>query len=337
MYGLTFGTSRNCRWDPDDPCDFLRTKRSFPCAVRLSYVAGTVGVKRPASSEWAKAQVNTPIQEGLSFSTSKSSFAEVEFENGSTVRLGEYSKVAFEQLAIDENGNKLNHLTFEQGYATFHFLPEHHDAYSVKVADATLTPSGKSEFRTDLQRGKSRVEVFQGSVEVATAAKTVKLGKDKVLDFDPISTEASLDVKQGIDKDSWDKWTSARDTQAQLSLNDQAVSAGGSVYGWSDLNAYGEWGFFSASGTAGRLMRRPAGRLTAMACGACTPAWVTPGLAANPGAGCLTTTVPGISTPGSAGSGCLQHGRILARLGELVFRTRVARLGAAGRHGRGGT
>ncbi len=32
------------------------------------------------------------------------------------------------------DGNKLNRLTFEQGYATFHLLPEHHDAYSVKIA-----------------------------------------------------------------------------------------------------------------------------------------------------------------------------------------------------------
>ncbi len=70
--------------------------------VRLSYVSGTVGVKRPASTEWAKAQVNTPIQEGFEMSTSAKSYAEVEFENGSTARLGEFSKVSFDQLAMDE-------------------------------------------------------------------------------------------------------------------------------------------------------------------------------------------------------------------------------------------
>ena len=39
--------------------------------------------------------------------------------------LGELSKLLFHQLALDANGNKLNGMTFEQGYATFHFLPEH--------------------------------------------------------------------------------------------------------------------------------------------------------------------------------------------------------------------
>ena len=216
--------------------------------VRLSYVSGTVAVKRPASTEWAKAIPNTPIQEGFAVSTSGDSYAEVEFENGSTARLGELSQMNFDQLAMDEDGNKLNRLTFEKGYATFHILPEHHDAYTVKVAATTLTPSGKSEFRTDLQPGKARVEVFSGSVELAASEKTVKLGKDKVLEFDPGATEVAMNLQQGIVKDSWDKWTSARDSQAKLSLNDQAVSAHGPLYGWSDLNAYGEWGYFPGFG-----------------------------------------------------------------------------------------
>ena len=216
--------------------------------VRLSYVSGTVGVRRPASTEWAKAQVNIPIQEGFELLTSANSYAEVEFENGSTARLGEFSKLSFDQLAMDEGGNKLNRVTFEQGYATFHLLPEHHDAYSVKIVESTLTPNGKSEFRTDLEHGKARVEVFSGSVELVSSSKTMKLGKDKILDFDPGATEVAVNVKQGIVKDSWDKWTSERDTQTQLSLSDQGVAAQGPLYGWGDLGAYGEWGFFPGFG-----------------------------------------------------------------------------------------
>ena len=46
--------------------------------VRLSYVSGTVAVKRPGSTEWAKAMVNTPIQEGFEISTSEHGYAEVD-------------------------------------------------------------------------------------------------------------------------------------------------------------------------------------------------------------------------------------------------------------------
>jgi hypothetical protein len=227
---------------------FAQQALSHVRVVRLSYVSGTVALKRPGSTEWAKAPVNTPIQEGFELSTSANSFAEVEFENGSTARLGELSKVEFSQLALDAEGNKLNHLTFEQGYATFHFLPEHADAYSVKVADATLTPSGKSEFRTDLREGRVRVEVFSGSVTVAAASGSAKIGKDKVLEYKVGNTEEAFNIRQGIDEDSWDKWVDARDTQAQLALKDQAVSARGLRYGWSDLDAYGEWARFPGYG-----------------------------------------------------------------------------------------
>jgi ferric-dicitrate binding protein FerR (iron transport regulator) len=193
--------------------------------VQLSYVSGMVGLKRPGSTESVKAPVNAPVHEGSELSTSNDSRAEVKFENGSTARLGELSIVDFNQLALDAEGNKLNHLTLEQGYATFHFMPEQQDAYSVKVADATLTPGGKSEFRTDLREGRIRVEVFKGSVGVVAASGSVRLGKHKVLEFNTGTTQEAFNIRQGIHKDSWDRWVDMRDTQAQSALRDQAVSA----------------------------------------------------------------------------------------------------------------
>ena len=216
--------------------------------VRLSYVSGTVGVKRTGASEWSKGLVNTPVQEGFEISTSADSFAEVEFENGSTARLGELSHLAFDQLALDAQGDKLNRMTFEEGYATFHFLPEKHDAYSVKVADATLTPSGKSVFRTDFDKGHVRVEVFNGSVQIVARSGSEKLGKDKTLEYDIGTTDVAFNTRHGMAKDSWDKWTEARDSQASLALSDQAVAAHGPVYGWSDLDTYGEWAMFPGFG-----------------------------------------------------------------------------------------
>ena len=216
--------------------------------VRLSYVSGTVAVKRAGATEWTKALVNTPVQEGFEISTSADSFVEVEFENDSTARLGELSHLAFDQLALDATGAKLNRMTFEQGYATFHFLPVNHDVYSVRIADATLTPSGHTLFRTDLAKGHVRVEVFNGSVQIVAPSGSTKLGKDKILEYNTGTTEVAFNTRQGTVKDSWDKWTEARDSQANLALNDQAVGARGPLYGWSDLDAYGEWAMYPGFG-----------------------------------------------------------------------------------------
>ena len=215
--------------------------------VRLSYVHGTVAIKRPGASEWAKAMVNTPIQEGFSLSTSSDSYAEVQFENGSTARLGELSAIDFSQLALARDGNKLNRMTFTQGYATFHFVPEKGDVYAVRVANTTLTPRGKSEFRTDVNQNQLHVEVFNGAVEVEGPSGSTKLGKDKVLDYDTQAAQA-FNIHEGIQKDSWDQWSEARDRQSTLAMNDAAVGLNRSLYGWSDLDAYGEWAYLPGYG-----------------------------------------------------------------------------------------
>ena len=233
--------------------------KSHARVVRLSYVSGTVMVKRPGSAEEEPAMVNVPIQEGFELSTSDGSYAEVEFENGSTARIGELSKLLFDQLALDADGNKLNGMTFEQGYATFHFLPEHNvppsvnrdgiihfqptygDVYRVKIADATVTADGKCEFRTDLDQDRFRVEVFNGSVDVATSTLSSKLGEGKILEHKSGGTELAFNTRKGIVKDTWDQWTEARDKQVQLTEKDEAVHPIGPRYGWSELDTYGEW------------------------------------------------------------------------------------------------
>ncbi len=259
-----------------NPLTAVAGAKSHARVVRLSFVSGTVMVKRPGSAEAEPAMVNTPIQEGFELSTSAAGYAEVEFENGSTARLGELSKLLFHSLALDANGDKLNGMTFEQGYATFHLLPEHNaasspkrdgnihfqpphsDVYMVKIADATVSPDGKCEFRTDLDQDSFRVEVFHGSVDVATSSLSTKLGEGKVLEHKSGGTESAFNTRRGITPDAWDQWTEARDKQTELAIRDRSVPPAGLLYGWSDLNTYGEWIGFP-NGTAGWSPYAPAG------------------------------------------------------------------------------
>ena len=242
-----------------DPSVDAEVAKSHARVVRLSYASGAVMLKRPGSTEAERAMLNTPIQEGFELSTASSSYAEVEFENGSTARLGELSELLFQQLALNANGSKLNGTTLEQGYATFHFLPGHSspsqherngtiqfkpgesDVYRVKIADATVTADGKCEFRTDLIEDRYRVEVFTGLLNMSTSTMSSSLGAGKVLERKPGATESASNIQKGIVNDDWDQWTEARDKQALLTERDEAVHPNGPSYGWSDLNAYGEW------------------------------------------------------------------------------------------------
>ena len=216
--------------------------------VRLSFVEGSVLINRPGSAEWGKASVNTPIEQGFTVSTAAGSFAEVQFENGSTARLGQLSKLRFDQLAMTPKGAKINHLGITRGYATFHFTPEHGDEYTVATGNALITPRGKTEFRTDFsQDGRMRVEVFDGSVDVKGAKQFAKVTKGKVLEFNT-QTLTAFDITHGIEKDSWDNWVQKRDQQAALAYNDSPVGMNDQLYGWGDLDEYGEWAFFPGFG-----------------------------------------------------------------------------------------
>jgi Family of unknown function (DUF6600)/FecR protein len=213
--------------------------------VRLSFVEGAVAVQQPDVEEWAEALVNTPIQEGFKVSTAEDGFAEVEFENASTARLGQGSLLEFTQLALAPSGGKVNRLTLHQGYATFNFIPENDDYYKVRVGDATLTPQGKSRFRLDVEESLLLVKVFKGSVEITSPEGTGTVGENATLEFRP-GEEPAFQISQGITKDAWDEWVENREEAAQVARARSApaaASAGVSdlFFGSVDLALYGEW------------------------------------------------------------------------------------------------
>jgi hypothetical protein len=222
--------------------------------VRLSFAEGTVRLERPDAAGTTEAAVNTPIQEGFKLQTSDDSFAEVEFENSSTARVGQLSELDFDQLALDSNGGKLNRMELVQGYATFNVMPEEGDVYEVKAGAAAATvPGGKlTRFRVDLDNGSVRVEVFKGSVEVTSPYGEEHLAKNAVLEIEP-GAEHPVALSRGITEDAWDKWVNEREEKAQTARRRSPPglytnNASELLYGWNDLYYYGSWAYVPAYG-----------------------------------------------------------------------------------------
>ncbi len=213
--------------------------------VRLSFTEGTVTVQRPDMPEWAAAPVNTPIQEGFKIATAEGSFAEIEFENTSTARVGQLSRVEFVELSLSPSGGRINRIALEEGYATFHVSPEGDDVFEIRTTNATLTPSGKSMFRVDLDEGVMRVEAFKGAVQVASTFGTEMVAKGSLLVLRPSATEP-MEISRGITKDDWDEWVEKRES-VQARLDRRRVpgvytnDVSSTLYGWDDLWNYGNW------------------------------------------------------------------------------------------------
>ena len=221
--------------------------------ARLSFVEGSVKLEPANLSEWVLASVNTPIEQGYKLATTKNSFAEVQFEDGSTVRAGESSEVDFRRLSADSAGEPVNEVALARGYATFHGLSETGGAYRVRVADATINAPEPAEFRVDLDQGAVRVEVFKGSVAYSAPQGSAQLDANGVLIDEPGSGKP-YSISTGITTDGWDAWVEARDSD-QTAVQDQVVtpesyssSTGSDLYGWSDLSDYGSWVYFAGYG-----------------------------------------------------------------------------------------
>jgi len=215
--------------------------------VRLSFAEGKVTVLRSGSTEWSTATANTPLEEGTKLSTGDDGFAEIEFENGSTARIGQLSTLVFTQLALMPSGGKVNHMTLERGYATFHVQPEGEDVYEVKAGSAVFTPDGKSEFRIDIDNSNLRAEVSRGAVATSEPGWSGSLVKNDVLTLSP-GTDQPFSLTQGIARDDWDKWVAERDTVQAQASGGPAPAHGAGLYGWNDLYQYGDWNFVPGYG-----------------------------------------------------------------------------------------
>lgn len=222
--------------------------------VRLSYVEGTVTVQKPDLPDWSTAPINTPIEEGFKLSTSDQSFAEVEFENTSTARLGQLTLLDFNQLVMSPSGDKVNRMTLEQGYATFTVHPEGVEAFEVKAQDATITlaAGATTQFRVDIDGGAVRVEVLKGAANVSSSEGQQTLTKNGTVEIRP-GAEQAFNVSQGIVKDAWDQWVNERDNQEAEVRNSPTPSVysadnNNSYYGWNDLSYYGDWNYFPGYG-----------------------------------------------------------------------------------------
>src|SRR5271167_2668558 len=90
--------------------------------VRLSEVQGTVQLDRAAGDGFDKAFINLPVIEGSKLKTGKDGRAEVEFEDGSALRLAPESEVDFTHLALGDDGQKLSTVQLISGtvYADLH-------------------------------------------------------------------------------------------------------------------------------------------------------------------------------------------------------------------------
>lgn len=215
--------------------------------VRLSDIEGTVQIDRNTGQGFEKALMNMPVTQGVKLKTGAGGRAEVEFENGTVVRVADNSSVEFEDLSLRSDGQRVSNVRVDDGTVYVNYKKKGGDDFRLAAGNEAINfdHDRDAHFRLQLENGQASVAVFKGEVEVPDSGKMAKVKKGETLNLDLNDSSKTLLAKNvsSFASDQWDSERNAYNTQYASTYNRSQFPY---QYGYSDLNYYGS--FFNVAG-----------------------------------------------------------------------------------------
>jgi hypothetical protein len=205
--------------------------------VRLSDVQGSVQIDKNTGMGFESAFLNLPITQGAQLKTLGNGRAEVEFEDGSTMRLTPNSTVQFSTLGSNDSGKHMSEINLVEGMAYVNWLGK--DEITLNFSREKASLDHAAHFRLDTSTEVANLAVYKGDVEIEGPAGKVMVEKKKTATFDSADNDKSTLANNitAAPLDSWDKESIAY--HDQYAKNNSSNSPYG--YGSSDLNYYGSY------------------------------------------------------------------------------------------------
>ena len=212
--------------------------------VRLSSVEGGVQIDRNTGQGFEKAFLNFPIIQGTKIQTKSDGKAEVEFEDGSTLRMVPNTVIEFTQLSLRDSGTRVSAVQVKEGSAYVNFDGKKTDEFTLTFGRESVKLGQAAHFRVQMRDADAALAVFKGDVEVSGTSGDVQIGKKHEATFD-LADNNRYTLADNLEPDPFDTWDKQQDQyHKQYAKNSSYNSPYG--YGASDLNYYGS--FFNAPG-----------------------------------------------------------------------------------------
>ena len=195
----------------------------------------TVSVPGAASGEWVAAVLNAPVLGNDRISTGPNSRVEVQFENGSVLRMGGSADLTVTQLEVNRYQMALG-----RGTVTFRVLRAANTDMELDTPSISVRPTKQGSYRISVSdEGESQITARAGDVEIYTprGSQWVYSGQTLLARGTPSDPEYQIVQSAGID--DWDRWNDSRDRLITGSPSQRYVPPG--VYGAEDLDPYGNW------------------------------------------------------------------------------------------------
>src|SRR6202166_1566726 len=126
--------------------------------VRLSDVQGSVQIDKNTGLGFENAFLNLPITQGAQVTTHDRGRAEIEFEDGSTLRLTPNTTVEFSTLGLSDGGKRASVINLVEGMAYVNWLGK--DDFSLNFSREKISLDPSAHFRVDTSTDVASLAVF---------------------------------------------------------------------------------------------------------------------------------------------------------------------------------
>jgi hypothetical protein len=218
--------------------------------VRLSQASGKVTMDRKTGLGFEAAFTNLPITQGARLKTDEGA-AEVEFEDGTTLRLTPNTRVDFPHLNRTPTGATLSTMNVLAGTVYVSLARTKGNTFTLTSGDGRITLRPGAHVRLEVNDPESRLAVISGTADFTNTAGSHPVGKMTSLIFNT-QTKAPADLIAGIEDAQFDQWDQHQQEFRQNYAKGSALNGSGAVYGLDDLNYYGQ---FVSLGGCGRVWR----------------------------------------------------------------------------------
>lgn len=224
--------------------------------IRISLVEGDVRLSGADGEGFQDAILNMPVRHGDLLRTG-SGRAEVEFEDGSMIRLAEFSELEFTELALAD-GRRISRVTLRSGTASFHAVLSRGEIFQVRTPHLDVAASNKSDFRLTVGDDDTYVAVHRGEVRVETGAGSHRVARGRALTFGPGTGYQAQTMRAG--EDDWDLWVARRHDAITTAASAALRYVNAPIrYGLADLTLYGQWVYAGSYGWGWRPLGVGAG------------------------------------------------------------------------------
>jgi hypothetical protein len=214
--------------------------------VRLSSVDGNVQIDRNTGQGYEKAFLNLPVTQGTKLRIKGEGRAEIEFEDGSTLRIASDTLVEFPQLSLLDSGAKASNMNVAAGTAYINFAGAKDELLTLTFGKQKVVFNHAAHLRLDASNSTASIAVFKGDVQIDAPSGAIEVSKNQTASFDLRDDKSSL--AKNIQSDPYDAWDKSQEQYHQRYTAASAASNSFSpyAYGTTDMAYYGN--FFNAPG-----------------------------------------------------------------------------------------